>query len=43
MNVKPIKNEKDYSDALRRLEKIFDARKGTPAGNELEALGILID
>lgn len=43
MNVKPITTEKDYQEALERLEFIFDAKKGTPEGNELEILSILID
>lgn len=43
MNIKPIKTEQDYSDALERLEKIFDAKKGTNDGDELEILGILIE
>jgi HTH-type transcriptional regulator / antitoxin HigA len=28
---------------LDRLELIFDAKRGTPEGDELEILGILID
>ncbi len=28
---------------MQRLELIFDARPGTPEGDELEVLGILID
>jgi HTH-type transcriptional regulator / antitoxin HigA len=43
MNVKPIKTKKDYQQALDRLELIFDAKRGTPEGDELEILGILID
>jgi HTH-type transcriptional regulator/antitoxin HigA len=43
MNLKPIKTKKDYELALGRLEVIFDARKGTREGDELEILGILID
>ena len=43
MNIKPIKNEKDYNTALERLQAIFDARTGTPEGDELEILSILID
>ncbi len=43
MNVKPIKTKKDYEQALERLEIIFDAKKGTPEGDELEILGILIN
>ncbi len=43
MNIKPIKTEKDYEAALARLEVIFDAKKDTAAGDELEILGILIE
>lgn len=43
MHIKPIKTEKDYQGALARLEEIFDAQPGTPEGDELEVLGILLD
>ena len=43
MNIKPIKTEKDYQQALQRLEEIFDAKKETREGDELEILGILIE
>ncbi|MBB2145238.1 helix-turn-helix domain-containing protein [Pedobacter sp. LMG 31464] len=43
MNIKPIKNETDYEQALSRLEVIFDTKKGSPEGDELEVLGILIE
>lgn len=43
MNIKPIKTKKDYEQALARLEVIFDAKKGTSKGDELEILGMLID
>ena len=43
MNIKPIKTKKDYDQALERLEVIFDAKKGTPKGDELEILSMLID
>ncbi len=43
MALKLIKTNKDYKNALARLEVIFDARPGTPQGDELEVLGILID
>ena len=43
MNIKPIKTENDYNQALKRLEVIFDAKKGTQEGDELELLGILIE
>jgi HTH-type transcriptional regulator/antitoxin HigA len=43
MEIKPIKTSKDYNQALKRLEFIFDAKQGTPEGDELEVLGIFID
>jgi len=43
MAPKIIKTEKDYKLALSRLEQIFDAKKGTRAGDELELLALLID
>ena len=38
-----IKSGKDYQNALIRLEKIFDAPIGTPASDEADVLGLLID
>ena len=43
MEIKLIKTENDYNQALERLEVLFDAKKGTPEGDELELLGILIE
>lgn len=43
MTIKPIKTKRDYQAAMNRLEVIFDAQPGTPEGDELEVLGILID
>jgi len=43
MTIKPIKTEKDYHDALNRLEEIFDAPKGSPESDEADVLGVLID
>jgi len=43
MNIRPIKTELDYDKALERLEIIFDAKKGTREGDELEILSILIE
>lgn len=41
--MKPIHTEKEYEIALQRVEILFDAKKGTPEGDELEVLLILID
>ncbi len=43
MNIKPIRTKKDYEQALARLEVIFDSKKGTEKGDELEILGMLIE
>ena len=43
MNIKPIKTLKDYRNALKRLEQIFDSKYGTKEGDELEILSLLID
>ncbi len=43
MVYKVIKNEKEYQKAMDRLEVIFNARKGTKEGDELELLTLLID
>lgn len=38
-----IKTEEQYQEALDRLEKIFDAKRGTKEGDELELLSVLIE
>lgn len=43
MKITPIRNNKDYQNALKRLEEIFDSKKGTERGDELEILSILIE
>lgn len=42
-NYKIIKTETEYEQALQRLDIIFDAKKGTVEGDELELLSFLID
>lgn len=43
MKLKPIKTEKDYQNALERLEVIFDAKIDTEEGDEAEILSLLIE
>ncbi len=43
MDLKPIKNEKDYRNALERLEVIFDAPTDTKEGDEAEILSLMIE
>ncbi|WP_163517675.1 type II toxin-antitoxin system HigA family antitoxin [Gelidibacter japonicus] len=43
MESKAFKSEKDYRDALNRLEVIFDAPIDTKEGDEAEILSMLIE
>jgi HTH-type transcriptional regulator/antitoxin HigA len=43
MNIKPIRTDKDYEEALERVEFLMDAREGTTEFDELEVLSILIE
>jgi HTH-type transcriptional regulator/antitoxin HigA len=43
LNINLIKTENDYNQALERLEVIFDSKRGTEEGDELELIGMLID
>ncbi len=43
MQIKPIRNEKDYESVLVRIEEIFDAEPDTPDGDELEILSSLVE
>jgi HTH-type transcriptional regulator/antitoxin HigA len=43
MNIKLIKTDADYQNALKRLEVIFDAAIGTPESDEADVLGLMID
>lgn len=42
MKLRLLKNEDDYQKALKRLEKIFHAKKGSKEKEELEILVMLI-
>ena len=43
MNIKPIKNDVELTNAFIRLESIFQANKGTPKAEEREILVTLIE
>jgi HTH-type transcriptional regulator/antitoxin HigA len=43
MNIKLIKTDSDYQQALIRLEVIFDAAIGTSESDEADVLGLMID
>lgn len=43
MELKPIRNEHDYREALEQLEVVFDAPAETKEGGEAEILSLLIE
>jgi HTH-type transcriptional regulator/antitoxin HigA len=43
MKWKVIKTEKAYRKALKRLDVIFESKKGSKEGDELDLLSLLID
>lgn len=43
MNVKPIKNNRDYRSALKEIENLMDARANTPDGDRLDVLVTLVE
>ena len=43
MKPKLIKTDKDYAEALARIDAIFDAKPGTAAGEELDLLVTLVE
>lgn len=43
MEIRVIKTDADYKDALKRLEVIFDSTIGTQESDEADLLGLMID
>jgi HTH-type transcriptional regulator/antitoxin HigA len=43
MDVKPIRTEEDYEQAMAQIEAIFEAQPGTPEFDLLEVLSILVE
>lgn len=43
MNIKPIKNKRDYNNALKQVEKLWDAKPKTKNGDMLDILTTLIE
>jgi len=43
MNIRPIKNEEDYTQALSYIESLMDAQPDTPQMDELEVLTTLVE
>jgi HTH-type transcriptional regulator/antitoxin HigA len=42
-NIKPIKTEKDNEAALARVDELWEAKPGTPEGDELEIITLQIE
>lgn len=43
MEIKPIRNEKQHRAALREIERLWDAKPGTPQHDCLEVLATLVE
>jgi HTH-type transcriptional regulator / antitoxin HigA len=43
MNIKPIRNESDYNQALQRVEALWGAHASTPEGDEVDILIPLVE
>lgn len=41
--IKPIRTKADHAAALAEIERLWDAKPGTPAGDRLEVLATLVD
>lgn len=42
-SIKPIRTEADYNEALAEIEKLWNSKPGTTAGDRLEILVVLVD
>ena len=43
MEIKPIKTEKDYNDAIQRIEQLWGTKKNSPEGDELDLLCTIVE
>lgn len=43
MEIRPIKTRADYRAALKEIERLMEAKPGTPAGDRLEVLTTLVE
>jgi HTH-type transcriptional regulator/antitoxin HigA len=42
MNIKPIKSERDYREAIEEIDRLMDAHRNTPEGDRLDVLTTLV-
>ena len=43
MDIRPIRDETDYDAALAEIDRLMDARAGTPDGDRLDVLTTLVE
>ncbi len=43
MKIKPIKNNRDYREALKEIDRLMNARPNTPEGDRLDVLVTLVE
>ena len=43
MEIRPIRSDADYRAALTDVERLWDSEPGTPEGDQVEILSILIE
>ena len=43
MEIKPVRTKRDYEAALKAVEKLMAAKRGTPQGDRLDVLVTLIE
>jgi HTH-type transcriptional regulator / antitoxin HigA len=43
MNIAPIKTQRDYRRALKRIENLISAKRGTAAGDHVDILVTLVE
>jgi HTH-type transcriptional regulator/antitoxin HigA len=43
MKLKPIRNDRELNRALERIEELWGAKSGTPKGDELDVLMLLVE
>ncbi|MCH7744271.1 MAG: hypothetical protein IIB71_16625 [Proteobacteria bacterium] len=43
MDITPIRSEEGYNQTLKRIDHLMDAESGTPRGDELDILVMLVE
>jgi HTH-type transcriptional regulator/antitoxin HigA len=43
LDIRPIRNDRDHARALRQIERLWGARRGSPEAQKLEILVTLLD